>query len=56
MSTQQKKVPDNLSDLNNDLFQDPLLYKGGIDCSANPNYPAADAGFFYKITVAGKIG
>lgn len=30
--------------------------KGGIDCSANPNYPAADAGDVYKVTVAGKIG
>ena len=33
-----------------------LVYKGGIDCSANPNYPAADAGHLYKCTVAGKIG
>lgn len=29
---------------------------GGIDCSANPNYPAANAGEFYRVTVAGKIG
>lgn len=29
---------------------------GGIDCSANPNYPAANVGEFYRITVAGKIG
>jgi hypothetical protein len=35
---------------------DPLLYKGVIDCSANPNYPAADAGHTYRISVAGKIG
>jgi len=35
---------------------DPLLYKGAIDCSGNPNYPAADAGFTYRISVAGKIG
>ena len=33
-----------------------LSYKGGIDCSANPNYPAADAGHMYKCTVEGKIG
>lgn len=33
-----------------------MLFKGGIDASANPNYPAADAGWTYKITVAGKIG
>lgn len=27
-----------------------------IDCSSNPNYPAAEAGDTYKVTVAGKIG
>lgn len=35
---------------------DAMLYKGAIDCSANPNYPAADAGHTYKVSVAGKIG
>lgn len=35
---------------------DALVYKGVIDCSANPNYPAADAGHVYKVSVAGKIG
>lgn len=30
--------------------------KGGIDCSGNPDYPAADAGDTYRVTVAGKIG
>lgn len=35
---------------------DALVYKGAIDASANPNYPAADAGHAYKISVAGKIG
>jgi hypothetical protein len=33
-----------------------LAYKGAIDCSANPNYPAANAGYVYIISVAGKIG
>jgi hypothetical protein len=33
-----------------------LVYKGTIDCSANPNYPAADAGWMYIASVAGKIG
>jgi len=33
-----------------------MLFKGAIDCSTNPNYPAASAGWFYKISVAGKIG
>ncbi len=35
---------------------DAMLYKGVIDASGNPNYPAADAGHTYKISVAGKIG
>lgn len=35
---------------------DALVFKGGIDASTNPNYPAADAGWVYRITVAGKIG
>lgn len=35
---------------------DAMTYEGAIDCSANPNYPAADAGHTYKISVAGKIG
>lgn len=35
---------------------DALIYKGVINCSANPNYPAADAGHTYKVSVAGKIG
>ena len=35
---------------------DAMVYKGVIDCSANPNYPAADAGHTYRISVAGKIG
>ncbi len=35
---------------------DAFQYKGVIDCSANPNYPAASAGHTYKVSVAGKIG
>lgn len=31
-------------------------YKGAIDCSANPNYPAALKGDAYQVSVAGKIG
>lgn len=34
----------------------PFDYKGPIDCSGNPNYPAADAGDVYVVQVAGKIG
>lgn len=33
-----------------------LDYKGTIDCSANPNYPAASKGDTYKVSVAGKVG
>jgi len=35
---------------------DAMVYKGAIDASTNPNYPAANAGDTYKISVAGKIG
>lgn len=35
---------------------DAVVFKGVIDASANPNYPAADAGNVYRISVAGKIG
>lgn len=30
--------------------------KGSIDCSANPNYPAASNGDAYRVSVAGRIG
>lgn len=39
-----------------DALGDAVIYKTAIDCSANPNYPAADKGFLYKVSVAGKIG
>src|SRR4051794_18167404 len=35
---------------------DAVIFKGAIDCSANPKYPAADAGALYRVSVAGKIG
>lgn len=35
---------------------DAMIYKGAIDCSLNPNYPAADAGWTYRVSVAGRIG
>lgn len=35
---------------------DAMTYQGATDCSTNPNYPAADAGDTYKVSVAGKIG
>ena len=33
-----------------------MEYKGSIDCSTNPNYPAANSGWTFYISVAGKIG
>lgn len=35
---------------------DAMIFKGVIDASSNPNYPAADRGWTYRISVAGKIG
>ncbi|MGX0963150.1 hypothetical protein AB7M63_003599 [Bradyrhizobium japonicum] len=35
---------------------DAMVFKGVIDCSASPNYPAANRGWVYKVSVAGKIG
>jgi hypothetical protein len=35
---------------------DAVVFKGAIDASTNPNFPAADAGHLYRISVAGKIG
>lgn len=53
LSTQKavKAYADGLLDANNGL-----QFKGVIDCSANPNFPAASAGHQYKVSVAGKIG
>ncbi|MET4197294.1 hypothetical protein ABIB96_001282 [Bradyrhizobium sp. LA3.X] len=36
--------------------QDAMVFKGVTDCSGNPNYPAADRGHTYRVSVAGKIG
>lgn len=36
--------------------ENAMVFKGVIDCSTNPNYPAADAGHTYRVSVAGKIG
>lgn len=33
-----------------------LYHIGDLDCSSNPNYPAANNGSLYLVTVAGKIG
>jgi hypothetical protein len=44
----EKAVRDAITALLGD--SDAMVYKGTIDCSANPNYPAADAGHTYKLT------
>lgn len=36
--------------------QNAMVYQDAIDCSTNPNYPAADKGWTYEIAVSGKIG
>lgn len=41
---------------NTSTAQSKFTIKGNIDCSANPNYPAAEIGDAYRVTVAGKIG
>lgn len=38
------------------LVADSMVYKGAIDCSEFPYYPAADCGDVYKISVGGNIG
>jgi hypothetical protein len=38
------------------LFADGVKVPSGLDCSANPDYPASEAGDTYKVTVGGKIG
>lgn len=35
---------------------DAMVFKGVVDCSSNPNYPAANRGDTYRVSVAGKIG
>lgn len=35
---------------------DAMRFKGTINASTNPNYPAASAGDLYRVSVAGKIG
>lgn len=56
-------VPTVGADLVNKTYADALIaandamvFKGVIDCSANPNYPAASRGDTYRVSVAGKIG
>jgi hypothetical protein len=35
---------------------DAWVFVGVINCSGNPDYPAADCGHTYRVSVAGKIG
>jgi hypothetical protein len=38
------------------LVSTPMRPPSDLDCSTNPNYPAATAGDSYYVTVAGKVG
>lgn len=54
-------APSAGSDAVNKTYVDGLMTgllenKGSIDCSTNPNYPAASNGDAYVVSVAGKIG
>jgi hypothetical protein len=42
----------------NDVFSSEIQisYIDAINCSLNPNFPAANAGHMYSISVGGKIG
>jgi len=35
---------------------DAMIFKGDIDCTEEPNYPAADTGDTYRVSANGKIG
>ena len=52
----QKAVKTYVDSIVTSGASDVMVFKGVIDCSTNPNYPAADAGNLYKVSVAGKIG
>jgi hypothetical protein len=56
-------APVNNYDVANKLYVDnnigaanAMVYKDVIDCSTNPNYPAASIGWMWIVSVAGKIG
>lgn len=49
------KINDNFTELY-DAIANFVELQGDIDCSANPNYPAAEKGDLYYASVAGKIG
>lgn len=54
MSTQ--KAVKEYVDTTIELLPEPLTLKNDIDASTNPNYPASEKGWVYKISVLGKIG
>lgn len=54
------KLPDALAVYNkivNHLAaSDAMVFKGGLNCASNPNYPAGNAGDTYRVTLAGRVG
>src|SRR5271157_2991606 len=52
-----KGIATIISDMANLLdTANALQWKTAIDCSGNPNYPAASCGWVYMVSVGGKIG
>ena len=45
-----------LADVVYTLAENADMYKGDIDCSLSPNYPAGEVGDWYRCSVAGLIG
>jgi hypothetical protein len=54
MSTQ--KAVKEYVDTTIGLLPEPFTLKNDIDASANPNYPASEKGWVYRISALGKIG
>lgn len=55
LDSEVQTLKDAINDLNVAVGSS-LTYKGDIDASSNPNYPAADVGDTYIISRKGKIG
>lgn len=52
----EAELQSEIGTLENLVTGAPLVFKGVIDCSGNPKYPAAEPGHTYIVSVAGKIG
>jgi hypothetical protein len=52
----EAELQSEIGTLENLVTGAPLIFKGVIDCSGNPKYPAAKPGHTYVVSVVGKIG